>query len=106
MSDLRVIALHGELDIARRDEARFALRADGDVGAVLLDFADVTYADSTILSTLLVFTREMGIRGVPVAILVGTPQLARIVQYAGLSDILPVFNERSDALTHLSEGRR
>lgn len=106
MSELRVITLRGELDIARRDEVRFALRIEGDERAVLLDFADVTYADSTILSILLVFTREMGMRRTPVAILLGTPQFARIIQYAGLGDALPVFSERSGALTYLSEGLR
>lgn len=106
MSDIRVITLSGELDIARRDEARFALRVHGDEDGVLLDFSEATYADSTILSVLLSFVRDAGARAIPVAILIGTPQFARIVQYAGIADALPIFEDRASALAHLSETRR
>lgn len=106
MSAIEVIVLHGELDIARRDEARFALRVDGTESGILLDFSEVSYADSTILSAILAFVKDADERGIPVAILTGTPQFDRIIQYAGLSDALPIFADRSLALTHLSSGRR
>ena len=106
MSAIRVIGLQGELDLARRDEVRFALQVEGAESGILLDLSEATYADSTILSALIGFVKQANALGVPVAMLIGTPQLERIIQYAGLSGAMPIFMDRSLALTRLSEGWR
>jgi anti-anti-sigma factor len=102
MSAIAVIRLTGELEISRREEIATALRLTGTESGVLVDFFDVTYADSTTLAELLRFRREADQRGVPVAIIIGSRQFARLIQYAGLGEAFPVFDNRAAALTYLS----
>ncbi len=102
MSDIAVIRLTGELEISRKDEIARALRASGSEGGILVDFFDVTYADSTALAELLRFRREAKEHGIPVAIIIGSRQFARLIQYAGLGDAFPVFENRATALTYLA----
>ncbi|MDQ2909252.1 MAG: STAS domain-containing protein [Candidatus Eremiobacteraeota bacterium] len=99
---LAVIRLEGELEISRRDEIARALQLDGSERGILLDFSDVTYADSTTLAELLRFRADAERLGVPVAILIASKQFARLIQYAGLSAAFEIFGERSAALTYLA----
>ncbi len=101
MSAISVIRLTGELEISRKDEISRALHLVGSEGGVLVDFFDVTYADSTTLAELLRFRREADGQGIPVAIVIGSRQFARLIQYAGLGDAFPVFDNRGAALTYL-----
>ncbi len=106
MSDaltLAVVKLDGELDIARRAEIRAALVVDGEHSGVLVDFAGVTYADSSAISELLRFRGDLDRRGLPVALLITSPQFKRLLQYAGVNDAFAVFDERADALTYLGK---
>jgi anti-anti-sigma factor len=106
VSAIAVVRLTGELEISRKDEIARALRLTGTEGGILVDFADVTYADSTTLAELLRFRRDADERGVPVAIVIGSRQFARLIQYAGLGDAFAVFDNRADALTSLARGAR
>jgi len=106
VSAIAVIRLTGELEISRKGEIARALQLGGSEGGVLVDFFDVTYADSTTLAELLRFRREADAHGIPVAIVIGSRQFARLIQYAGLEAAFPVFDNRAAALTFLSEGAR
>jgi anti-anti-sigma factor len=97
-----VVTLAGELDIARRKEMAAALRLRGGEHAVLLDLDAVTYADSTALSELLRFRGEAETAGVRLALLIGSRQLARIVQYAALRGVFAIFEDRAAALRYLT----
>jgi anti-sigma B factor antagonist len=97
-----VVELAGELDIARKEELRTALSLDGGDG-ILLDLSDVDYADSTALTELLRFRLHATERDLPVAVVITTPQLDRIVRYAGLYEVFDVFSNRDDARRHLEE---
>jgi anti-anti-sigma factor len=99
-SSIRVIKLSGELEIGRKAEIRDALKADGG-GPVLVDFSEVTYADSTAVAELLRFHADAVAAGTPVAVVIGTRQFARLLQYAGLGDAFAVFDNRAAALTYL-----
>lgn len=101
-----VVRLEGELDIARRGELQRSLQAPNDARGVLLDLAEVTYADSTALAELLRFCIALDRKDVPVALLVMSPQFRRVIEYAGLTQALPVFAARESALAYLEEGRR
>ena len=101
-----MIRLTGELEISRKDEIARALKIAGTEGGILVDFFDVTYADSTTLAELLRFRRDADERAIPVAIIIGSRQFARLIQYAGLSDAFAVFDNRGAALTFLSTGTR
>ncbi len=104
-NSLAVIRLEGELEISRREEIYAALHLEGSERGVLLDFSDVTYADSTSLAELLRFRTEADRHHVPVAVVIGSKQFARLIQYAGLGDAFAIFEERSAALNYLASPR-
>ncbi len=99
---IAVIRLSGELEIGRRAEIAQALVVSGDEAAVLLDFSEVTYADSSSLAEMLRFREAAAERNVPVAIVIGSKQFARLIQYAGLGHAFRIFESRAEALTDLS----
>jgi anti-anti-sigma factor len=99
---IAVIRLTGELEIGRRDEIASALVLGGTESGVLLDFSDVSYADSTSLAELLRFRDEASKASVPVAIVIGSRQFARLIQYAGLGDAFRIFENRAEALMDIS----
>ncbi len=99
---ISVIKLSGELEIGRRAEIRAALHVGGGEKAFLIDFSEVTYADSTAVAELVRFHAEAAAAGVPVAVVIGNRQFARLLQYAGLGDAFAIFDSRAAALTFLS----
>ena len=100
---IAVIKLSGELEIGRKDEIRSALAIPAAASAVLLDFSEITYADSTALAELLRFRTEAERAGVRLAIVTGiaNQQFARLITYAGLQDAFAVFEARAAALNYL-----
>jgi anti-anti-sigma factor len=101
---IKTIRLSGELEIARKDEIREALRRSAADRAVLVDLSDVTYADSVALTELLRFCVSSSHDSIPVALVVQTPQFARVVQYAGLAGAFKIFDDRDAALAYLAQG--
>ena len=99
---IAVIRLTGELEIGRKAEVAAALVLGGDESGVLLDFSSVTYADSTTLAEMLRFRDEAAKDGIPVAIVIGSKQFARLIQYAGLAQAFRIFENRGEALTELA----
>ena len=102
-TSIAVIRLTGELEIGRQDEIAQALRLSGSEPGILLDFSDVTYADSTTLAALLRFRDQAMRRDVPIAIVIGSKQFARLIEYAGLGDAFRIFESRAAALTDLAK---
>jgi len=100
---IKTLRLSGELEISRKNEIREVLRRDEHDSAILLDLSEVTYADSIALTELLRFCADAKSANVPVALVVQTPQFARIVQYAGLSSAFKTFADCDAALRHLAE---
>lgn len=99
---IAVIRLTGELEVGRRDAIAAALVVSGAESGILLDFSDVSYADSTSLAELLRFRDDAARQNVPVAIVIGSKQFARLIQYAGLGHAFRIFENRADALMDLS----
>jgi anti-anti-sigma factor len=97
------IRLSGELEIGRKNEIRDALQVSEEAGAVLLDLAEVTYADSIALTELLRFCVNAQHKEMPVALVIRTPQFARLVQYAGLAGAFRIFSEHGEAVEYLME---
>jgi anti-anti-sigma factor len=102
-SSITVIALSGELELSRRDEVRDALKLNSTQTAVLIDFSNVTYADSTTLAELLRFYTDAMSAGIRVALLIKSKQFARVIEYAGLGEAFKLFEHRSDALSYLGQ---
>jgi anti-anti-sigma factor len=99
---IAVIRLTGELEIGRKDEISSALTISGSESGILLDFSDVSYADSTSLAELLRFRDDAARQNIPVAIVIGSRQFARLIQYAGLGHAFRIFDNRAAALSDLS----
>lgn len=99
---IAVIRLTGELEIGRKAEIAGALALGGHESGVLLDFSEVTYADSTTLAEMLRFRDEAAGAGIPVVIVIGSKQFARLIQYAGLAQAFRIFENRGEALTELA----
>lgn len=99
--NVEVIRLTGELDVARKDALRGALKIPPAAGAVLLDLADVTYADSTALTELMRFRMEAERKNVRIAIVATSPQFDRVIRYAGLNELFSIFGDRGAALEYL-----
>ena len=103
---ITVIRLDGELEISRKDEIRTALAGGNEAEAVLLDLSQVTYADSIALTELLRFCAEALREKRPVALVIQTPQFARVVQYAELADAFTIFGDERKARAYLTESMR
>jgi anti-sigma B factor antagonist len=101
-SSLAVVRLTGELDIGRRDEIAKALVLSGHESGILIDFAEVTYADSTTLTQLLRFRAEAEQLSIPLAIVIASRQFARLIQYAGLGEAFAIFDNLASALAYLN----
>ena len=100
-SSIRVIAMDGELEYSRKGELQTALQLTGQESAVLIDFSGVTYADSTALAELMRFYASSAQHKLPIALLIQSRQFARVIEYAGLSAVLQVFDNRATALSYL-----
>ena len=102
-NSIKTIRLSGELEIGRKDEIREALRRSAGDRAILVDLSDVTYADSVALTELLRFCVASSQDAIPVALVVRTPQFARVVEYAGLAGAFKIFDDRDAAWTFLEQ---
>lgn len=100
-SSVGVVRLGGELEIGRKEEIREALSAAAEAPAALLDLGEVTYADSIALTELLRFCAGALERNRPVALVIRTPQFARLVEYAGLAGAFNIFNDAARARAYL-----
>lgn len=100
---IKTIRFSGELEISRKNEIRQALCRTDEDRAVLIDLAEVTYADSVALTELLRFCVDSQRDAIPVALVIQTPQLARVVQYAGLATAFKTFDDVGAAAAHLAE---
>lgn len=100
-SSVQIIALAGELDVSRGDEVMERLSAPTTAKSILLDLSEVTYADSTVIAALFAFREQAERERQRIAVLIESPQLVRLLQYAGLQEAFPIFLERSEALSHL-----
>jgi anti-anti-sigma factor len=101
---VRIVRLSGELEISRKEELRDALSPSTDAAPVLLDLGEVTYADSIALTELLRFCVQTQRDGRAVALVIRTPQFARLIQYAGLATAFKVFGDDREALEYLLGG--
>lgn len=102
-TSIETIRLTGELEIGRKREIRDAFARPAQARGVLVDLAEVTYADSTALTELLRFCIAARRDGIPFAIVIRAPQFSRLVQYAGLADAFKVFDDDAQAMAYLEE---
>lgn len=94
---IAVIEAVGEVDLGNSDDLTESVKAAGaGGGAVVLDMSGVTFMDSSGLKAMLVATRDLG-AGLAVVVTPGS-SVERLVELAGVSDRIPNFASRGDAL--------
>lgn len=86
-----VISLAGEWDIYRRDELRQIFAAVYDDADVVLDLSAVTYADSTVLSELVMMRKHRLEQNLPMPVLVPSKMLERILTITDMQQVWPCF---------------
>src|SRR5579863_8305546 len=101
--DVCTLILRGEFDVEAAPGLKRSLWDAIDSGRVrvVLDFQDVTYVDSTCLSTMVLARRRARARGGSVSVVCQTKHVRRIFDITGLSEVFPIFARWSDALTSL-----
>ncbi|MFE9835519.1 STAS domain-containing protein [Streptomyces sp. NPDC005551] len=92
-----VIAVRGEVDLdnaGQLDEA-ITSAAPARPGPVVLDLAEVAFADSTTINVIL---RAYGALGARLRLAALSPYMDRLLGITGVSDALPVYGTVSQAL--------
>ncbi|MET8413499.1 STAS domain-containing protein [Streptomyces sp. NPDC005195] len=92
-----VIAVAGEADLDNVESLGAALdaAARSPEGPVVLDLAELTFADSTTINVVL---RAYGVLGPRLRLAALTPPLERVLGLTGVSDIVRVFRTVAEAL--------
>jgi anti-anti-sigma factor len=95
-----LIVAMGEIDIGTADQVADAVSAALSAGQkrVLLDFAQVTFIDSSGLAALVKAHREADAGGATLALVQPTPQTLKLIQVLGLDQLLFVYDTREQAL--------
>jgi anti-sigma B factor antagonist len=96
-----IVGLQGEIDLFARDALRdaFDKALETDPPALVVDLAEVTFADSTALAALVRGRRLAGER--PMVTVVPEGRVRRVFAIAGLDDELGVAGSRGEALEAL-----
>ncbi len=101
--DIVAVSIVGELDLA--DEARMDLAIDFVVGLqipnVLLDLSRCEFVDATGLRMLLRGQRRIERAGARLAVISPLPRVRRVMDITGISDRLPMTDDRDAALASL-----
>jgi anti-sigma B factor antagonist len=92
-----VVALHGQHDLASREEVRVALaslRCD-----LLLDLSDCTFIDSTVIGTIMKAARTLASQGYRLELVLPPPdsQVAKTLALVGLPDLLGAHADLASA---------
>jgi anti-sigma B factor antagonist len=101
---LHIIALVGEIDLACSPELREILdvHAQAKRPALLLDFAEVTYVDSSGLATLVEYVRKVQDFGGRLALAAVNTRVQTILDLVRLSEIFPIYPTLAEARTGLA----
>jgi anti-anti-sigma factor len=101
--DIVVVAIAGELDLA--DEARMDLAVDFVVGLeipkVMIDLTRCEFVDATGLRMLLRAQQRIDRSGAKLAVITPLPRVRRVMDITGISDRLPMVDDREQALAGL-----
>ena len=103
--DIVAVSIVGEFDLA--DEARMDLAIDFVVGLqipnVLIDLSRCEFVDATGLRMLLRAQRRIERANARLAVISPLPRVRRVMDITGISDRLPMTNDREGALAGLRE---
>lgn len=95
-----VLALHGELDIARTPQLRVAINdvLRQEPAGLVIDLCGMTFADSTVLALLINAQRRTTQRGIPMALACDVPRTLELLVLTRLEREFVIAPTREDAL--------
>ena len=101
-SDIWLVHLHGEHDLASEPDLVDVLTGIGPKRRIVIDLTETTFIDSTIIGTLVNRARAAERRNgsLIVAVKPATPP-ARVIDLGQLGEIVPVFTSLHEALLSL-----
>lgn len=99
------VRLLGALDIAGAQAVDLEFsRIAGSEDRVLVDFSGVDFLASIGIRTLVVTARTVTRRGGKMVIVGPQPNVLAVLQSAGVSEMVPVYEHESEALASLTPG--
>ena len=100
LGDVAVVTLAGEVDLSTAPKFDEALRRGTDQGArcVIIDFSEVTFADSTALTVLVVGGKRLRSDDRELSIVCAPGNVRRLLQIAGLARVFVVYETLAEAL--------
>lgn len=101
VSGTTVIAVHGELDLSTVPQLEESIQAAGEAGMVF-DLGGCDFIDSTGIALLVQTTRGAGEVGRKVALCGLKEQALRVLEIAGVEDLIPTRSSREEALAVVS----
>jgi anti-anti-sigma factor len=102
---VRIVALRGDADRFQAEFVTRAIRAARAEGrAVVVDMAQTTFMDSSMLAALVAASDHDEQPSQRLVLIVGTPRLRRSLEVKGLGSILSVTDSREKALELLAGG--
>lgn len=96
---LEILAIEGEIDLSCSPELREILHcyAKAKCPALILDFKDVAYVDSSALATLIEYVRDAQEFGGRMAIVQMNERVRTIFDIVRLGEFLPILSTIADA---------
>jgi anti-sigma B factor antagonist len=98
-----VLNISGEIDLSNSGSVYTALSKALARGLpVILDMSGVEFLDSRGLASIVQAWQEAAVTEPPTLLTVPSPAVARVVELAGATAILPLFHDRDEALATLT----
>jgi anti-anti-sigma factor len=99
---VRVVAVHGELDLGTAADLEQSLSAAGDgEGPLLIDLSACEFIDSTGIALIVRTWQQLDGAGAVLAIAIGNDQVQRVLAVSGLGDSIPILAGREAGLAAL-----
>lgn len=107
LGDILLVRVFGEFDLCSADHCRQEiderLKAEGAKG-ILFDLEGVSFIDSSGLGVILGRYRKTKENGGMVAISNVAPRLKKLLELSGITRLIPVYSDTSQALKDLARG--
>jgi anti-anti-sigma factor len=93
-ADMKIISLDGRLDIegARAIDDQFAFATTTSAAKIVVDLASVVFIASIGIRTLFNAARAQGARGGRVVLAQPTEMVRRVLETAGVGQLMPIFD--------------
>lgn len=97
-----VIAIEGELDLAKAPRLKWAIVELFEAGysQLVVDLSLTTFMDSTAIGVLIALNRSLDV-GSRLAIACAQPNVLRIFELSGMDDVLAIFSTLDEALAYV-----